>query len=123
MTKQFAKSGVENEFWRYPAVAAAANRDVGLLPFGKIGQNLLLHGRKARLAIHEAQVAGFQAGEGFLGGAYGFDSVVGTHDTQPSVIGLRNKTPWMPCPPAACKVIASRSDACQERARRIETRV
>jgi hypothetical protein len=48
--EQFAEAGIEYQFRRHPAVAAAEDGGVGLLAPGQFRQNFLLHGRKARLA-------------------------------------------------------------------------
>jgi hypothetical protein len=44
-----------------------------------------LHGRETRLAIDETLVAGFQAGQRFVGRAYWYSNVI-VHDAKLSVV-------------------------------------
>ena len=56
--EELAEARVEHQLGRHARIAAAEDRGVGLLALGELGEDLLLHGREARLAAHEALVAG-----------------------------------------------------------------
>ena len=80
--EQLAETGVENEFGRYPAVAATENRDVRLLPLGQFGQHLLLYRRKTCLPAHKAQIALLEPGQRRISSPEKFISVVGSRHGQ-----------------------------------------
>ena len=58
--EQFAERGIEHQFRRDSAVAAAEDGGVGLLALGQLGQDVLLHGGEPGLSRQEALVAFLQ---------------------------------------------------------------
>ena len=65
--EQLAETGVEDQFGRHAGIAASEDGRVRALTLGECGEDLLLHGRKARFAADEAVVAGDQARERLVG--------------------------------------------------------
>lgn len=61
--KELAERRIEDKFGRHAAVAAAQDRRIGLLPFGKVGKDLLLHRWKSRPPADEALIARLEAAE------------------------------------------------------------
>ena len=59
--EEFAKAGVENQFGGNSRIAAAQNGGVGMLAFGEVGEDLLLHRGESRGAGEETLVSGFKA--------------------------------------------------------------
>ena len=73
--EQLAKPGIENQLWRYPRIAATQDRRIGMLPLGKISEDLLLHGRKSRRPGDKSRIPRFQELQGVLG----IPSGIGNH--------------------------------------------
>ena len=65
--EQLAEAGVEDQFRRYPGIAAPKNGRVRPLTPGEGGEDLLLNGREPRFAAHETLVAGNQTRKCLLG--------------------------------------------------------
>jgi hypothetical protein len=65
--EESAKTSVENQFGRYPRIAAAQDRRVRLLALREICEHFLLNGGNLRGASNKSLVARLEFQQGFIG--------------------------------------------------------